>query len=181
MLVGQRAVEVEIRSERPADAAGIRRVLEDAFGQPDEARIVEAIRERHDPVISLVALVGKKLVGHILFSPVTITSDDGHWRAAGLAPVAVLPDLQRQGNGQRLVTRGLEACRQEGHERVIVLGHPAYYPRFGFRPAEAFGISWEYEVRRDAFMALALTPGALDKCSGIARYLPEFTLAGEET
>ena len=91
--------------------------------------------------------------------------------------MAVLPDFQRQGIGHRLVTRGLEACRHEGHERVIVLGHPAYYPRFGFRPTEAFGISWEFEVRKEAFMALALTPGALDRCSGIARYLPEFTRA----
>ena len=168
-------MDIEIRRERPEDTAGIRRVLLEAFGQPDEARIVESIRQRDDPVISLVALVDGELVGHIMFSPVTITSDDGQWLAAGLAPMAVLPSLQRQGIGQQLVARGLEMCRQERYERVVVLGHPSYYPRFGFQPAHMFGIAWEYDAPKEAFMALALRPGALDACSGTARYLAEFT------
>lgn len=174
-------MNVEIRCEQPEDTAGIRRVLQEAFGQPDEAGIVEAIRRCDDPTISLVALVDGELIGHILFSPVTISSNDGHWLAAGLAPMAVLPGFQRRGVGQQLVARGLEACRQEGYARVVVLGHASYYPRFGFRPAETFGIHWEYDVPREAFMALELTPGALDGCSGTARYLPEFTQTnGEE-
>ena len=140
-----------------------------AFPAPDEADLVEALRAEAEPIVSLVAEDDGVIVGHILFSPVTL---DGHseLKLMGLAPMAVLPDLQRGGIGSALVKAGLEACRQLGSIGVIVLGHAAYYPRFGFVPASRFCIDSEYEVPDESFMAMELTPGALAGKSGRARY-----------
>ena len=167
-----------IRRERQGDAAGIRAVNLAAFDGPDEADIVDHLRRADAARLSLVAESGPEIVGHILFSEVTI----GAAAAAsgmGLAPMAVLPAEQNRGIGSALVRRGLESLRRDGCPFVVVLGHPAYYPRFGFRPASRHGLRCEYEgVPDEAFMALELTPGALDGASGVARYRPEFGIAG---
>ena len=163
-----------IRPERPEDVPLVRAVNERAFGQPDEAALVDAVRARGERRISLVAVDGERLVGHILFTPVTIRAPDRVRDAAGLAPMAVDPDYQRRGIGSRLVTRGLELCRASGYRSVVVLGHPTYYPRFGFVPARLHGIRFELDVPDDAFMVLELEPGALDGCAGVARYVREF-------
>jgi len=114
-----------------------------------------------------------RIVGHILLSPVTI---DGapHIAVLGLAPMAVQPEVQRQGIGTALVAASLERCRALGIQVVVVLGHPAYCPRFGFQPARRFGLSSDYDVPADAFMALELTPGALDSTTGVAHYHAAF-------
>ena len=91
--------------------------------------------------------------------------------AVGLAPLAVDPDCQRRGIGSRLVAQGLDRCRESGYRIAVVLGHPAYYPRFGFVPARLHGIRFEMEVSDDAFMVLELEPGALAGCTGVARYV----------
>ena len=163
-----------IRPERSADVAAIRAVNERAFGQPDEAALVDAVRARGERRISLVAVDGARLVGHILFTPVTIGEPDQVHEAAGLAPLAVDPDHQRRGIGSRLVARGLDRCRECGYRIAVVLGHPAYYPRFGFVPARRHGIRFELDVPDDVFMVIELEPGALDGCTGVARYAPEF-------
>jgi putative acetyltransferase len=124
--------------------------------------------------VSLVAKVDDQLVGHILFSLVTVELDTGAYRAAGLAPMAVLPQFQNQGIGSRLVKAGLEECRQAGYEAVVVLGHPGYYPRFGFRPASVYGLTCEYNVLDEVFMALELREGAWRGRSGKVKYQPEF-------
>jgi len=108
---------------------------------------------------------------------VTIESPEGVWLAAGLAPMAVVPEFQRKGVGGRLVEEGLKACREAGYGIAVVLGHPTYYPRFGFKPAHTRGIFLEFDVPEDAFMVMELKPGAMDGCSGTARYLPEFSAA----
>jgi putative acetyltransferase len=116
-------------------------------------------------------------MGHILFTPVTIDQGGGRaarLRAMGLAPVAVLPEFQRQGIGSELVRRGLTACRDIGYEAVVVLGHPDFYPRFGFAPASTFGLKCEYSVPDPVFMAIELVPGALKGISGLVKYAPEF-------
>ena len=164
-----------IRTETPQDHAAIRRVVELAFGQPEEANLVEGLRNHANPCISLVALRGGEVVGHICFSPVSIESDDDNFAAMGLAPLAVLPDYQNKGIGSELVWAGLETCKLLGHEVVVVLGHSHYYPRFGFVPASTLGIRSEYDVADDVFMVAELSPGALGGRKGLVKYHPEFS------
>ena len=160
-----------IRPEQSADSAAIRLVLEQAFGQPAEASLVDNLRANGKAIVSLVAVENDQVVGHILFSEATIDAVT----IIGLAPLAVLPSYQKQGFGTLLTNAGIEACRKAGYTAMIVLGHPEYYPRFGFVPASRFGISSEYNVRDEVFMAMELQPGALSKCAGVAKYQPEFS------
>jgi putative acetyltransferase len=157
-----------IRAETPADWEAVRAVNEAAFGQPDEATLVDTLRPV--AIASLVAEVDGDVVGHILFTPATI----GAVSAAALGPVAVQPAWQGRGIGSRLILEGLAACRHAGYGIVGLLGHPDYYPRFGFQPASRFGIRCKWDVPDEAFMALALRPGALDGVSGLFEYLPAF-------
>lgn len=167
---------IEIRPEGLGDLDAVRRVNELAFGRPDEARLVDALRANQGVTLSLVALVDGELVGHILFSPVVIDREGEEGRAGiGLAPMAVLPDHQRGGVGSGLVRDGLERLRHAGHEAVVVLGHPEYYPRFGFERASRYGLRWELECPDEAFMALELRAGALGAGRGIVRYRPELS------
>ena len=165
---------VTVRPERPEDIPRIRLVNERAFGQPGEAALVDDVRARGGWMISLVAVDGGRLVGHILFTPVTISAPDRVHEAVGLAPMAVDPDCQRRGIGSSLVAEGLDRCREAGYRIAVVLGHPTYYPRFGFVPASLHGIRFELDVPDEAFMVIELQPGALQGCNGVARYLPEF-------
>ncbi|WP_050434105.1 GNAT family N-acetyltransferase [Chondromyces crocatus] len=165
---------VDLRPEHPGDAAAIRRVNERAFNTPAEADLVDALTRNGGVTLSLVASIDGQVVGHILFSPVTIEREGAHDEAIGLAPMAVLPEHQRRGIGDRLIREGLDRLRRAGHGAVVVLGHPAYYPRFGFEPASRFGLRWEIACPDEAFMALELRPGALVSHPGIVRYRPEF-------
>ena len=164
---------VSIRPEIPEDRDAVFRVNAAAFGADAEARLVNRLRVEADPFISLVAEMDGKIVGHICFSPVTLA---GHPEAEimGLAPMAVLPEHQRQGIGTLLVRAGLDHCRVAGASAVIVLGHPGYYPRFGFVPASRFGITSEYDAPDEAFMALELVPDSLTGSAGTARYHSAF-------
>jgi putative acetyltransferase len=164
---------MRIRRERAADVAAVRRVNEAAFATTLEANLVDRLREDAKPIISVVADEDGLVVGHILFSPVTLSSDSGTL-VMGLAPMAVLPDWQRRRIGSSLVHAGLDECRLKGAVAVVVLGHPTYYPRFGFKPASTFGITSEYEVPDDAFMAIELMPGALEGKGGVVRYHAAF-------
>ena len=132
------------------------------------------MRRRNAFTLSLVALLADQIVGHILFTPVRIESGDSSFEAVGLGPMAVLPAYQRKGIGSRLVQAGLEECRRAGHEIVVLVGHPEYYPRFGFLPAKRFGIRYEEEVPEKPFMLVDLRKGALAGRSGIVSYQPEF-------
>src|SRR2546430_3759974 len=136
---------IHIRPERAADIASVHALNRAAFETSTEADLVDALRERAKPIISLVADEAGSIVGHILFSPVTL-SGCAELKIMGLAPMAVLPAEQRRGIGSTLVRAGLARCKQLGCVAVVVLGHPAYYPRFGFVPASRFGIASEYEV-----------------------------------
>jgi putative acetyltransferase len=169
---------ITIRPETAEDYAAIREVNLLAFGQEIEPRLVEALRESPDfiPGLSLVAVEGSQVVGHILFSPVVIETKDGSVPALTLAPLAVRPEFQNQGIGSQLVRRGIERCRTLGHRIVVVVGHPTYYPRFGFSPARARGLEAPFPVPDEAFMVLELAPGALDGVAGVVRYSPPFGL-----
>ncbi len=164
-----------IRHEALEDMAAVHRLEQEAFGRAEEANLVDALRRRRAFTLSLVAVKDDQVVGHILFSPVTIESGDSSFEAVGLGPMAVLPSHQRQGIGSQLVRAGLEECRKAGHAIVIVLGHPNFYPRFGFSPSKSYGIRWENDVPDEVFMVAELRPGALAGRSGIVRYQPEFS------
>jgi len=165
---------IAVREEREGDRQEIRRVNEAAFGQPAEADLVEALRAHSAVTVSLVAEVDGQIVGHILFSPVSIAGDRGSLKIAGLAPMAVLPSHQRRGIGSLLVKQGLEDCRRIGIPAVVVLGHPDYYPRFGFRRGSSWGLRCEFDAPDEAFMAIELTPNALSGRSGVIKYHDAF-------
>ena len=164
---------MHVRPERPDDFSAVRAINRAAFESDGEADLVDALRTQASPLISMVADDDGVVVGHILFSPVTLT---GHETIpiAGLAPMAVAPSRQRSGTGSALVRAGLSACREQGFAAVVVVGHPEYYPRFGFQPASQLGLTCEFEVADEAWMTLELTNGVLRGCHGTVRYHPAF-------
>jgi len=165
---------VVIREESPADLLAVRRVNELAFGRAGEANLVDVLRAVAEPVISLVAIRDGEVVGHLFFSPVTLeTGLAGADTYLGLGPLAVLPECQNLGIGSQLVREGLQACRRQGAAAVVVLGHPEYYPRFGFVPASRYALRCEYPVPDDVFMAIELKPGALSR-PGLVKYHSAF-------
>jgi len=150
-------------------------VNELAFDKPQEADLVDRLRESCPGLVSLVAVSADQIVGHILFSPAVIEGKDRSLNGMGLAPIAVLPELQRQGIGKALIEAGIDRMRASGEPFVIVLGHPGYYPAFGFVPASRLGIRCEYDgVPDEAFMILMLDEEAMAGISGVAKYRPEF-------
>ncbi len=159
-----------VRAETADDIAGIRAVNLAAFPTPAEADLVDALRSQVTPWLSLVADDGG-IVGHILFTPVDLAGRP----ALALGPMAVLPRRQRSGIGEMLVRAGLELAHKEGYTLLFVLGHPAYYTRFGFKPAANYGISCEFECPPEAFMVAELSGGALRAVSGVVRYHPAFS------
>lgn len=168
---------LKIRPETPGDVAAIDEVNRTAFGRDDEARLVNALRDGGYARLSHVAEVDGKLVGHVLFSELPIVADDGRKTAAlSLAPMAVSPDFQRSGIGTKLLTTAIAQCKTDGHQIVVVLGHPEYYPRFGFSSELAKNLACPLEVPADAWMALELAPGALRGVAGRVAYAPPFGL-----
>jgi putative acetyltransferase len=168
--------DLVIRPETADDAAAVRAVHKAAFETPLEARLVDALRHNGKALVSLVAEADGRVVGHILFSPVTLVSSERPLVGAGLAPVAVTPSCQRRGIGKRLIQEGLSACARNGSPFVVVLGAPAYYRQFGFRRASARGVADEYGVDEE-FMLIELQGGALPSSGGLAKYAPEFAEA----
>ncbi len=169
---------MRIRKEEAHDRAAVHAVNAAAFETPMEAELVDVLRERATPNVSLVAEDEDAVIGHILLTPVILDGRED-LDLMGLAPMAVVPDRQRQGIGSRLVQAGLAACRERGVGAVVVLGHPDYYPRFGFEPAARFGIRSTWDVPEDVFFVLELVPGSLDGAAGTVRYHVAFDEAGE--
>ncbi|HIH74470.1 MAG TPA: N-acetyltransferase [Methanosarcina sp.] len=168
---------LKVRSENPSDYPAITEVNNLAFGQPAEGKLVENLRKnpKFVPELSLVAEVDGKIVGYILFFPVKIKSGTGEEKETiSLAPLAVRPEFQKQGIGSELIKEGLKACLQLGYDSVIVLGHPEYYPNFGFEPTEKWGIKDPFGAPTEAFMALELKEGALEGTGGVVEYPEEF-------
>jgi putative acetyltransferase len=171
-------VMVTIRKEKTGDTQEIRRVNLFAFGREAEADVVDTLRESCPESISLVAVYDNQVVGHILFTPVTVETKTRTIKGMGLAPMAAMPECQRQGIGSQLVKAGLDEIERAGYPFVIVLGHPEYYPRFGFTPASRYRIVSEYQdVPDGAFMILVFNEIALRDASGVAKYRPEFAAA----
>ena len=174
--VGKHATAA-IRGESAGDTrerALVRALNEAAFGRADEARLVDALHAEGAVLLSLVADLDGQIAGHILFSRMWIDTGGGPVPAVALAPMAVSPGLQRRGIGGQLIRRGLDELRAQGERIVLVLGHPDYYPRFGFSAAAARAI--ESPFRPEAFMAMELVPGALEGIRGKVRYPAAFGL-----
>jgi len=166
---------ISIREEKPGDTPTIRAINERAFGQPTEANLIDRLRASCDGLLSLVAVDGDEVVGHILFSPTTIEGDRGTITGMGLAPMAVVPQRQRRGVGSALVRHGLAMIREDGYPFVIVLGHPEYYPRFGFEPASRYELQSQWDgVPDEAFMIIVFDRDAFKGIRGVARYRDEF-------
>jgi putative acetyltransferase len=162
-----------IRTEEPGDYPAVYAVNASAFKTPAEANLVEVLRTDAATVISLVAVDKGEVVGHIFFSPVTL-SGHAELKIMGLGPMAVMHAHRRKGIGSALVRTGLDKCSEAGFGAVVVLGHTWFYPRFGFIPSVRFGIHSEYIVPEDVFMALELQPGYLRGTTGNISYQPAF-------
>ncbi|MDP2966274.1 MAG: N-acetyltransferase [Pelolinea sp.] len=166
---------VIIREETPQDIDRIREINDAAFSQPNEGRIVDQIRKSCSETLSLVGVLDGKIIGHILFSPVEIETQTGIIKGMGLAPMAVAPDQQNQGIGIQLVVEGLKIIKKRGYPFVIVLGHPNYYPRFGFKPVSLYGLKCQWEgVPAMAFMAIIFDEEKMIGVTGVTRYRDEF-------
>jgi putative acetyltransferase len=162
---------IEVREEGPNDVEAIRDVNIRAFGQPQEADLVDTLRSNGAASLSLVATLHGQIIGHIFYSPVTV----GVIRGAGLGPMAVAPEHQRRRVGSRLVEAGNRKLNERGCPFIVVLGHPDFYPRFGFKPASAHDVRCEWAVPDDVFMLLVLDAEASQEMSGLANYRPEFS------
>ena len=167
-----RPVDLLIRVELPSDAPAIRELNRKAFGQEAEAALVDALRENAKFLLSLVACVDGEVVGHLLFTDMLGSVQ----RIAGLAPMAVLPGFQRRGVGSALVSEGLQYLREQSYIAAVVLGHKDFYPRFGFRPAEDFGITTQFEVPPDHLFVAPLAATPVN--AGALRYQTEFDALG---
>ena len=163
-----------IREERPEDAEAVHAVLVAAFGREAEARLVERLRASGKIVCALVAEEKGLALGHMVFSQIAVESGGSEIPVLALAPLAVVPAFQRLGVGSALVSAGLERCRMERHARVLVVGDPVYYGRFGFVPASSFGLKCPFPAPKEAFMAIELEPAAFAHVSGVVRYGHEF-------
>ena len=164
---------IDIRKEEPADREAVRRINEIAFEQGPEAAIVDKLRKSCKEYCSFVAVNQDTVIGHVLFTPVTI--DGSRVTGMGLAPMAVLPSYQNRGIGSLLVRQGLRYLQQLGSPFVIVLGHPEYYPRFGFEPASRYKLKSQWEgVPDEAFMVVVFDRDVLPGKGGIVRYRAEF-------
>lgn len=168
-----------IRPETAADAAAIRHVHLTAFPTSAEADLVERLRADGKAVIALVAQDGESIVGHVLFSPLTLEPLAGTV-GLGLGPLAVLPDHEKHGVGRRLIQNGLAASRQWGAGFVVVIGDPPYYTRFGFEAAEKYGLRSGFEAG-NAFMVFKLESGALPPPGTLVKYAPEFSVMAKNT
>jgi putative acetyltransferase len=163
-----------IRRETGADIDSIREVNRQAFGGEDECRLVDLLRDGGFARLSLVATSDGQAVGHVLFSDLPIETGRGTIHALSLAPLAVIPRFQRRGIGSLLVREGLRIAAHSNRRIVIVLGHPAFYERFGFSAQLALPLKSPYSGPN--FMALALEPATLDGVDGDVRYPPPFEM-----
>jgi putative acetyltransferase len=164
-----------IQQESPKDLNNIYEINKLSFGEETEAKIVNALREADELVLSLVAQIDNKTIGYIAFSEVKIVSENKTHKAIGLGPMAILPEYQRKGYGSKLIEEGLTILTERGYGIVVVLGHPNFYPKFGFIPSEKYGIRCEYECPPEAFMIKELKHNSLMGIGGIVHYSSMFS------
>lgn len=169
-----------VRIEEDADIETVQKIIELAFQRTDEADLVEDLRQRSCAILSLVALRRGEIVGHLFFTRVIITNGMGFDRAVGMAPLSVQPAHRRTGVGTDLVRHGIASLKNRGRGVLVVLGDPAYYRRFGFQPAATFGLTTDFTVPADHFMALPLDSNRVEGCGGMVKYAPPFYRLGAQ-
>ena len=165
---------MKIRKSTESERNEILKIHNHAFGKdkgPVIAKLVNDLLndETAMPILSLVAVENDKLVGHILFTKAVVTKSEKSISAQILAPLAILPDKQKKGIGEKLINKGLQILKESGTELVFVLGHPTYYPRCGFIPAGKQGFEAPYpipEEHAEAWMIQELSGDVLKKYSG---------------
>ena len=160
-----------IRTATDADLNEVLSVERLAFGHATEAELVRVLLDDPSakPFVSLLALTNDRAVGHILFTAARLTKTDQTASITILAPLAIVPDAQKQGIGGMLIERGLQLLSKSGVDLVFVLGHPAYYPRYGFKPAGRLGFEAPYPIpdeHADAWMVQAIRPGVIGTVRG---------------
>jgi predicted N-acetyltransferase YhbS len=167
---------ITLRHETEADHTAITRVNDLAFGRKAEGKLIRQLRAKDSfiPELSIVAEYNSQMVGHILFTPVDIISDHASHRALTLAPMAVIPEFQKKSIGKLMIIFGLQEARELGYRVVVVLGHPSYYPKFGFRKASQWNITSPFPAPDEAFMAAELIPESLHSVSGRVIFPAEF-------
>jgi putative acetyltransferase len=165
-----------VRPEKPEDATAVRDVNLAAFETSVEADLADAMRQTPEyvPELSLVAEIDGRIVGHALFSEVTVEHAEGETTALSLGPIAVLPDYQSKGIGSAMIEAGHKRGREMGYPFVVLIGHPWYYPRFGYTPARQYGLETIWDVSDPVFMVCELQPGALKRAAGKIRYPQPF-------
>jgi len=168
-------MEIRIRQEIKDDYKRVYEINKLAFGQENESKLIEKIRKGPNfvPELSLVAEKDNEIVGHILFSKMKIVGES-EYETLMLAPIAVIPELQKQGIGGKLIKKGIEKAEELGFNSIIVVGHKDYYPKFGFQKASKWGIKCPFEVPDGAFMAIELTENALENKAGVVQFPEEF-------
>lgn len=167
----------EIRAEDPSDSDAIGDVHTHAFRRDAEARLVELLRAHHQSVISLIAVCGDEVAGHVMFSPIAIEKSPEGFRGVALGPIAVRPEFQNNGIGTKLVQAGIDGCRRAGYDVIFVLGNPDFWQRFGFAQAIKYGICSEYNAEH-SFLSLEINAGMVPKIKGLVRYSTEFAACG---
>lgn len=165
-----------VRSEKPEDYQKIYQINKVAFEGEVEAQLVNNLRKTKGfiPELSLVAEKDGEIVGHILFSIIHINTNTGNIPVLALAPMAVLPEYQKQGIGSLLIKEGLKKCKKLGHKIVVLVGHSDYYPRFGFTPAKERGLKLPFDAPDEAFLVYEIIPNSLAGITGTIEYPPEF-------
>jgi putative acetyltransferase len=169
--------ELTVRPEQSRDAAAIHELVRQAFGRDLEANLVDILRSRgaYLPELALVAVRGEVVTGYVMVTRQPIVTDHGEEMISTiLGPLAVQPDHQNLGIGSLLTTAAIERAPRLGFGSMVLIGHPTYYPRFGFRPASTWGLRFAQPIRDDVFMALELKPGALVAAAGTVTLLPAF-------
>lgn len=165
---------MKVRAEIPADSPAIRAIHLLAFPTPQESELVDRLRNNGAASLSMVAEYQRAVIGHVLFSPVQLGEGPAAVDGLGLAPVGVLPHRQKQGVGTLMISEALRKLAADKCPFVVVLGDPAFYARFGFRPAREFGVHCKWEALADAFMLLPIDIDRVSRASGLARYRDEF-------
>ena len=171
-------MNVRIRQETASDHTAVHQLLVDAFGQEDEAKLVEILRNDpcFIPELSLVGLKDDQIVGYILLSKIMIIENNERSLSLALAPMAVDPGFQRNGIGGQLIREAHKKAIWMGFDSVIVLGHEHYYPRFGYKPADHWNIRCPYPVTKEVFMGKELISGSLNGISGEVKYAQAFSM-----
>ena len=167
---------ITLRKEEAKDFQNIAMVNDVAFGRKAESKLIDTLRNTKEfiPDLSAIAEVDGKVIGHILFYPITINEGEKKHISLALAPMSIIPAFHKKSIGKLLVIYGLQAAKNLGHKSVIVLGHPSYYPKFGFEPASKWNIKSPFPAPDEAFLAIELEKGSLEKISGTVIYPKAF-------